>query len=95
MLVIPCTHPCAYFCAFGGSDNTLGIQEDWSQLSTQMWKVEVRKSNIVKLPQGTKTSPNELLKEINKIGTSEYLDNKSTKRGLIDIVMQEKKEKDS
>ena len=57
-----------------------------------MWKVEVRKSNIVKLPQGTKTTPNELLKEINKIGTSEYLDNK---RGLIDTAMPEKKEKDS
>ena len=76
----------------GGSKNILGIQEDWSQLSTQMWKVEVRKSNIEKLPQGTKTTPNELLKEINKIGTSEYLDNK---RGLIDTAMPEKKEKDS
>ena len=60
-----------------------------------MWKVEVRKSNIVKLPQGTKTSPNELFEKINRVVKSEYLDDKNTGKRLTDTAMLEKAKKDT
>ena len=60
-----------------------------------MWKVEVRKSNIVKLPQGTKTSPNELFEKINRVVKSEYLDDKNTGKRLTDTAMLGKARKDT
>ena len=60
-----------------------------------MWKVEVRKSNIVKLPQGTKTSPNELFEKINRVVKYEYLDDKNTGKMLTDTAMLGKARKDT
>ena len=60
-----------------------------------MWKVEVRKSNIVKLPQGTKASPNELFEKINRVVKSEYLDDKNTEKRLTDTAMLGKARKDT